>query len=241
VRLADNFESGSISFFLQNSFGELRSLAAKPLEEGEFSLVDGNTEVGRMMLISGNAPRPIIANLSNRDKMMKGLGLMLNQNRLNSTAGKEAGPWQVSLTMDLYREASYSNEIGLILFDLASEGVIDPLTGIPIGSLSPNWYLDAERHAIWKGTTDNLVSHNFNVEFSFNSLVELDSVALVPYIKTPIADDTAYYSSFDGLNSDNASHIIKLSRNTFGFEDKSGLGDADHDDMILVINNLTVF
>jgi hypothetical protein len=50
------------------------------------------------------------------------------------------------------------------------------------------------------------------------------------------SNDPAVYFPFLGANADGVDHIRLLGDNTFGFEDLSGGGDRDYNDVIVQVN-----
>ncbi len=240
VNLSDDLDSGVVSFWLQDISGELRSLSVVSLTGGGFNLLLDGAQVAQLSPVLGGAATPEVSMVSYSNLLDDGLCLRLNQEFVDVTSRDMSTPWTVTLSMDLFREAAYSSQVGLFLFDRISASIVDPVTGISPGTPNSAWYEDAERHAVWTGTTADMTSSSFTTAFKVNGQVDLDTIALMPFMRTQIEGQFFYFSTFDGLNVDGGRHIAELSRNVFGFEDTLGLGDGDLDDMILRINTLAV-
>lgn len=240
VKLTDDLDSGTVAFWLQDAAGGLRPLNVQFLPGGGFGLSLDAIQIARIAPVASTAVVPDISTVSSPDVLDDGLGLKLNQAYADVSGGNGVNPWRVSLSLDLFREAAYPSQVGFFLFDQVAGSIIDPVTGIPADGLGSDWFKDAERFAAWTGTTDNMKPRGFNVSFTVDGRVDLDSIALMPFMKTLVDGQFFYYSTFDGLNADGARHVSMISRNVFGFEDKPGLGDSDGDDMILRVNSLNV-
>jgi hypothetical protein len=63
-----------------------------------------------------------------------------------------------------------------------------------------------------------------------------DDYVLLPFIQ--VANTSQVFVAGASRNADNFGHIQLLGTNTFGFEDLTGGGDADFDDLILRVNSL---
>ena len=240
VNLSDDLDSGIVSFWLQDASGELRSLSAVSLAGDGFNLLLDGAQIAQLSLVTGGAAIPEISPISCPDLLDDGLGLRLNQEFVDVASRDLLAPWTLTLSMDLFRDAAHSSKVGLLLFDRISANIVDPVTGLSLGTPNSAWYEDAERCAVWTGTTGNMTSSRFTTTFKVNGRTDLDCLALMPFMKTQIDGRSFYFSTFDGLNVDGARHIAELSRNVFGFEDTPGLGDNDLYDMILRVNSFTV-
>jgi len=150
-------------------------------------------------------------------------------------------PWRVTISGDLYREAAIDNQVGLYLFDKSNNGILDPITGMVVPH-DLDFAKNIERYAVWSGSTGNGIEKQFSAEFNINSLVDIDTIAIAPYLKLPNNLSSAIYSSFDSLNYQGASVAKKLSDNVIGFDDPiyAGRQDLDYDDLIMRFNTLKV-
>lgn len=240
VNLTDELDSGNVSFWLSSASGEAQALNVFSLEDKTFGLFLGDRRIATLTPLVAGSDSPEISTLSSLNLLDDGLGIGLNQSFTDRPLNADNTPWTVTLSLDLFREAAYSSQVGLYLYDKVSGDIVDPVTGVSYNEDTDAWYEDAERFAVWTGTTNNLSASSFATSFSVDGRLDLDSLALMPFMKTQIDDRVYHYSSFDSLNADGFRHIAELSRNVFGFEDMLGLGDSDLDDMILRVNSLAV-
>ncbi len=138
---------------------------------------------------------------------------------------------------EVFSEAAFNNNVGLYVVQNEQGTVIDPTTG---QSFSPG---DS-------GYAQAALQQRINLDINNNTnnlATQLEGGAiLAPYI---IADGTVEgfltqnpnnqqgqgplaYFAYLGANSDRVDHIRLLGDNTFGFEDKSGGGDRDYNDIV---------
>lgn len=141
-------------------------------------------------------------------------------------------------TFTLYREASFTNQIGLYRVDDASTG--------EIGSLrpgSPGYAQAAVRNRV---SGFGLSVANQSVGSSVSALA---AGAYVPFMivngtfdsflseNPDNADgDIRAYFAYTGANPDGQVHAMVLGNNTFGFEDLFGGGDFDYNDLIVQVD-----
>lgn len=240
VNLSDDLDSGNVSFWLQEASGTLKPLSIESLADGGFDLWLNGDQIAQLTPLAKGSVVPMISGISYRDVLDDGLGVRLNQSFADLAPKNPSVPWVVTLSMDLYREAAYANQVGLFLFDRVTGNIVDASTGMVQDTPDSIWYEAADRYAVWTGTTDNMKASKCSTTFRVNGLVDLDSVALMPFMKTQIEGRPVYFSTFDSFNSDGAKHVSTISSNTFGFEDTLGMGDGDFDDIILRINSMSL-
>ncbi len=150
---------------------------------------------------------------------------------------------QVSVSVEVHREAAFDNLIGFYQV-VDSKGGIDT-NGDGVVDFNPGdtGYEEAALTNRITGLdllqTDNQQTSTFNGTFEGGSI-------LAPFIVVDGTVDEAIngtketYFSFLGANEDKVDHIRLLGDNTFGFEDLYGGGDNDFNDMILQIKFPTV-
>ncbi len=141
-------------------------------------------------------------------------------------------------TFTVYREASFTNQIGLYRVDDASTGAI--------GSLRPGSPGYAQAAVRSRVSGFGLSVANQSVGSSVNSLA---AGAYVPFMivngtfdsflsqNPDNADgDIRAYFAYTSANPDGQVHAMVLGNNTFGFEDLFGGGDFDYNDLIVQVN-----
>ncbi|NEO85469.1 MAG: DUF4114 domain-containing protein [Spirulina sp. SIO3F2] len=133
-------------------------------------------------------------------------------------------------TFTLYREAQFNNVAGLYRIDDASGAV----GGVAPGS---SGYAQA---AIQNRVTGADLQVG-NQQTSTVSGVSFDAGLYAPFIVVDSTVDnflsnggTAYFA-YSAANTDGQDHLILLGNNLFGFEDLSGGGDFDYNDMIIQV------
>ncbi|OCQ99415.1 hypothetical protein BCD64_10145, partial [Nostoc sp. MBR 210] len=152
----------------------------------------------------------------------------------------------VKAEFSVYREAAYDNYVGFYQvvdenggIDTNGDGKVDLLTG-------QAGYIEAAVRNRVAGI-DLAVSNQGSA--SFTGTFQPGGI-FIPFIIVNGRPDAlldsnpnnnpAIYFPFLGANADKADHIRLLGNNTFGFEDLSGGGDRDFNDLIVKINLSTV-
>jgi len=140
-------------------------------------------------------------------------------------------------TFDVYRNAGYTNLVGFYAIENKQGQIFDDFGNL----LNPgdNGYLEA---ALANRLTDvNLTGTNGQLE-SFTTDVKMGQLlasfivvdgTLEQLADSNIMNDPDIYFTHMGANSDGVDHIRLLGDNTFGFEDLSGGGDLDYNDMVV--------
>ncbi|MEH2373624.1 MAG: DUF4114 domain-containing protein [Nostoc sp.] len=151
----------------------------------------------------------------------------------------------VKAEFNVYREASYNDYVGFYQvtdvqggIDTNGDGKADILTG-------QAGYIQAAVRSRVAGidlSVSNQGTATFSGTFAPGSI-------FVPFIivngkadallDNNSNNDPAVYFPFLGANSDQSDHIRLLASNTFGFEDLSGGGDKDFNDLIIKANLTT--
>ena len=140
-------------------------------------------------------------------------------------------------TFDVYRNAGYTNLVGFYAIENEQGQIFDDFGNL----LNPgdNGYREA---ALANRLTDvNLTGTNGQLE-SFTTDVKMGQLlasfivvdgTLEQLTDSNIMNDPDIYFTHMGANSDGVDHIRLLGDNTFGFEDLSGGGDLDYNDMVV--------
>lgn len=193
--------------------------------------------------------------LTSSSSELSGLTITLNQTADSSGIG--VGPAQrngaevidltaessaLTATFSLYREAIYTNVFGLYQVD-------DPFTGA-IGSLSPGdagYAQAAINNRI--GGLELTVGNNATSGASSQALTVGEGAYYAPFIlagatiaefladnpSNEIQKKNQAYFAYEAANPDGQDHLILLGNNIFGFEDLSGGGDFDYNDMVIQV------
>jgi len=241
VFLGDEINSGKVKFWLKGTTDQLSPLAIVSNSTGSYRMLNQTGDEVAKFNYQGLIATPHSSSLVYGDSFYDGLGFDLNQSMNDIALKAPTDPWRVAISMDLYREAAINNQIGLYLFDKSNNGIVDPVTGIVVSHDNLNFAENVERYAVWSGSTDNGIAKQFSAEFNINSLIDIDTIAIAPFLKIPSNSSFTIYSSFDSLNSQGACVVKKLSDNVFGFDDiHTGIPDLDYDDLIVRFNTLRV-
>jgi len=147
----------------------------------------------------------------------------------------------VNADFSVYREAGFNNEVYFYEIDNL-EGSIDNLN-----PTNPTDYLQGALNNIVKdeltGEVIKFSADNNQVQtgnFTIASGAILAPMIVINGDLSQLTDsnpnnDPEVYFPYQGVNSDGVDHIRLLGDNTFGFEDLSGGGDFDYNDMIVQI------
>ncbi|WP_373528350.1 DUF4114 domain-containing protein, partial [Nostoc sp.] len=151
----------------------------------------------------------------------------------------------VQAEFNVYREAAYNNYVGFYQvtdenggIDTNGDGTADILTG------QAGYTQAAVRGRVAgidlsvsnQGTATS--TGTFQPGAIFAPFIIVDGRADT-LLDNNSNNDPAVYFSFLGANSDKSDHIRLLASNTFGFEDLSGGGDRDFNDVIIKVNLTT--
>ena len=140
-----------------------------------------------------------------------------------------------SLEVTVTRDAEFDNYIGFYRVEDEQLRVRDPLTGTLLSPGDPGY-----REAAISASIDDLLITAENGA-STSVIVSVDAGLLGLFIAVDVGGQPLEFASeiyfTDPLaNSDGLEHVKLLDSNTFGFEDASGGGDLDYNDMIVHIN-----
>ena len=240
VFLGDEINSGKVKFWLKGTTDQLVPLTIVSNNTGSYRMLNQIGDEIAKFNYQGLNITPHGSSLVYGDSFYDGLGFDLNQSMNDIALKAPTDPWRVTISMDLYREAVINNQIGLYLFDKSSNGIVDPVSGMVIDH-NLDFAKNIERYAVWTGSTDNGIAKQFSAEFNINSLVDIDTVAIAPFLKIPNNLSSSIYSSFDSLNYQGACVAKILSDNVIGFDDiHDGTQDLDYDDLIMRFITLRV-
>jgi hypothetical protein len=148
---------------------------------------------------------------------------------------------QVRASFVVNREAGYNNVVGFYKVTDSLGSITDPVTGATLKPGDPGYTQTALRY---RATGMDLQVANQSTA-SGSSLMQAGSI-FAPFIvangspeqllDSNPSNDVPVYFPFLAANSDGIDHIRLLADNTFGFEDISGGGDLDYNDMIIALS-----
>ena len=141
-----------------------------------------------------------------------------------------SGP--VDVMFSVYREAAYDGMVKFYKTVDAEGRVADPVSGellLP----GEDGYKEAAlaQQLDVELTTDNGQVSTFSAVLTGGEFV---SMFLIADGTDATASDV--YFAHAGINSNNNDHVKQLGNNTFGFEDMSGLGDKDYNDVVVKVD-----
>ncbi|MGA1265025.1 MAG: DUF4114 domain-containing protein, partial [Prochlorothrix sp.] len=216
-RAAGN-NSGSVLFgttFESNAFGASANLTITSLGNGKFSLswLDNLT----LTLESTDDDLPFGSGLQGR-----------NQSEILDLTGLTN---DISVSVTVYREAAFDNLVGFY--------VIDDITGTVAGASvdSSDYVAKALANRI---TSLDLLQVGNGASETFNGVLGKGQY-LAPFIivdgtlDDALAGNAKVFFPFLGANTDRVDHVRLLGNNVFGFEDLTGGGDNDFQDLIVKI------
>lgn len=142
---------------------------------------------------------------------------------------------QVSVSVEVHREATFDNLIGFYQIADTSGGIDTNNDGVVDFSPGQTGYKEAALVSRITGldllTTQNQQTTTFDGSFDGGGLLA-PFIVVDGTLEEAITNNAETYFSFLGANSDKADHIRLLGDNTFGFEDLAG-GDNDFNDTIV--------
>ena len=135
----------------------------------------------------------------------------------------------INVDFTVYREAALDSTIGFYTTDFIDGGIRDPLTGNTLqpGDAGYQEAALANRLDIELTGANNQVS-TFSAELAAGGFL---GIFLVAGGDNPATGEVFF--SHAGANNNNDDHARLLGDNIFGFEDLSGLGDRDYNDMVV--------
>ncbi|WP_353617807.1 DUF4114 domain-containing protein, partial [Synechococcus sp. CCAP 1479/9] len=227
--LGDGQLNGRAEFFLTNlSSGATTPLTLSGSAQSGFVLAGGGFNITASLTPGASQPEVYNTSFAVGGEELIGLDLTGLTN-------------QLTLEVEIFREAAYNGTLGLYLSKRSTGDVIDPLTGAVASGGSwagseVNYRRAAVANALWTGTTPNNTVASLSASVTLGQSLNPDDYVLLPFIQ--VANTKQTFVAGASRNADNFGHIRLLGSNTFGFEDLSGGGDADFDDLILRVNSL---
>jgi len=239
----DLFNNGRLAFFLRKPMesAELISLEISNENPSAFRLSSGSISVDAAV-VSTPAATPLTTFVEMGGESMLGLALP-------GLAPSSTDPTRkVSVSIDLFREASFENTIGFYLADVLTGAVVDRRTGAFIsgtpfddqGNPSADYLSNAAANGVWKGTVGNGGTTTITQSFDLHASLNLDGIVLLPFMEVNAGNERHTFIAGSSGNSDRISHITMLGNNVFGFEDQLHGGDFDYDDMVAVIRSVNM-
>ncbi|MDJ0697010.1 cadherin domain-containing protein [Mastigocoleus sp. MO_188.B34] len=146
---------------------------------------------------------------------------------------------QVSVNVEVHREANFDNLVGFYQITDTNGGI--DIDGDGVADLNPgdSGYTEAALTNRITGLdllqTDNQQTATFDGTFDGGSILA-PFIVVDGTVDEAINNNAEVYFSFLGANTDRADHIRLLGDNSFGFEDLSGGGDNDFNDVIVRVN-----
>ena len=135
----------------------------------------------------------------------------------------------VNVEFSVYREAAKANTVGLYTTDFADGGIRDDLTGSILRPSDAGYKEAALANQLdVKLSGENGQVSTFSADLTGGGFL---GIFLVSGGGDPTASEVFF--SHAGANSNGNDHAKLLGDNTFGFEDISGLGDRDFNDMVV--------
>ncbi|MEM9266836.1 MAG: DUF4347 domain-containing protein [Cyanobacteria bacterium P01_F01_bin.13] len=135
----------------------------------------------------------------------------------------------VNVNFTVYREAAMDNTVGLYVTDFIDGRIRDTVTGNILQPGDPGY-----REAALANQLDVALTGENGEVSTFST--ELTAGGFLGTFLIAGGDDPAtgeVFFSHAGANAGNNDHAKLLGNNTFGFEDMSGLGDRDHNDIVV--------
>jgi hypothetical protein len=239
----DLFNSGRQAFFLRNPMAsaELIPLEIRNEKQSAFSLSSGSIRIDATV-VATSAAAPLTTSVEVGGESMLGLALP-------SMAPSSTGPARkVSVSIDLFREASFNSTIGFYLADSVTGAVVDGrtgsfITGSPFDDQrnpSSDYLMKAAANSVWNGSVGNGRTTTVTQTFDVHASLDLDNLVLLPFIDVNAPGGRNTFIAGSSGNRDRISHVTLLSKNVFGFEDQLRGGDFDYDDMVAVIRSVNI-
>ena len=149
-------------------------------------------------------------------------------------------PSTVKAAIQVFREADFNNSVGFYTVEDEEGSVKDPITGKLIRPGSAG-YLEAAlaNRVDMELSGRNGRTNTYNTEFATGKLLSTFLVvagAIESLLDEDAANNPTVFFNHIGANSDNVDHVRLLGDNVFGYEDITGGGDMDFDDMVVKIS-----
>lgn len=138
----------------------------------------------------------------------------------------------LAATVTVYREASLNSTLGFYRMDIEGR-VSDPLTGTLLSPEDPGYQKAAMANSLDLALTGTNGKAVVTTGITIQTGGYLGAF-LIAGGDDPLTHDVFF--SYASANSDGADHTKLIGDNTFGFEDISGLGDADFNDLVVNVS-----
>ena len=239
--------TGSTMDAVQQEWEETRKNTIPMLLSTQFSLDITQLVSGEYQLSwtdpGSNAMNTIVVNTQGSVDPLA-IGSSLQGSRHSDLLDLRELTGEVNVEVSLFREAGYDNTVGFYAVDLSGR-VVDPLTGLAVsGPVIAANAQDYQQKALQYRTDIALSVENQSV---FTQTTQLQGGLLyAPFIvqngsfeqfsDSDLSNDPSVFFPYLGVNSDKVDHIRLLSNNLWGFEDLTGGGDRDYNDVIVKLN-----
>jgi hypothetical protein len=240
----DLFSSGRLAFFLRRAdqSSALIPLRIQTSSPTGFDLqaVDGTKVVATIS--NATAPDVLIGETSFGGVSVLGLFLPI-------PAGTAQGATrQVSVAVELFREAGFNSNLGFYLADRHTGAVIDSITGALLSAPAlddkdnpnPDYNAIAAAHTVFSGTVANRSHATLSQSFQLNASLQPDALMLLPMLEVDDPSGRRIYTAAAPVNPDQAAHVALMGYNTLGFEDMYKMGDGDLDDILAKVVGVTI-
>jgi Tol biopolymer transport system component len=143
----------------------------------------------------------------------------------------------VTASIDVFREAALNDTVGFFEVEDEQGNVKDPMTGNILSPDDPGYFQAALSHfAELSFTGQNGQTTHYTAQLAtgkrLSTFLVVDGT-MDELLDANAANDPRVYFNHIGANTDKKDHVRLLGDNTFGFEDMSGGGDMDFDDVIV--------
>ncbi|MCG8363920.1 MAG: DUF4114 domain-containing protein, partial [Pseudanabaenales cyanobacterium] len=143
----------------------------------------------------------------------------------------------VNATIEVFREAKFNNTVGLYTIEDEQGSVKDPITGKMIRPGDAGYLKAALANRVdLKLSGKNGQTMAYSAEIATGKMLSTFLVVdgeIEALLDKGTANDPTVYFNHIGANSDGVDHMRLLGDNVFGYEDKTGGGDMDFDDVIV--------
>ncbi|QOV23201.1 Ig-like domain-containing protein [Anabaenopsis elenkinii] len=217
--------------------GTITPLTISGVTGNNFTLTGGNLKIVASSLGSADSIEILTKKIEVNGEQLEAINLG------NLDTSRVTGD-RITVKVDttLYREAAFDNLVGFYLADKTTGAVVDRLTGDSIAGLGDrNAYLSAVRNnaVLTRSVTNNQII-DLSSTFQVNSSLDLSDYVLLPFLVAN-GDLNSVRPDFSNLFvAGNSNQIRLLGNNVFGFEDISGGGDFDFDDVVVQFRGLSV-
>lgn len=167
------------------------------------------------------------------------IGLSLAPQTTHTEAKEPGQAYKVTLDTRVFTESFHAGAFGLLLIDLKTGHVVDPMTGVQIENALLN-VSTVEEFAVYTADTPRDGQNSVNATLLLDAQLNLNNLAFLPYYIAELPEgSTLFFGMGTGSDAD-ASQIVQAGQNTFAMEEALG-GDADFDDLMVRVDAMRVF